>query len=226
MATAPIGLFDSFDNLDQISAEDIASWLKPIPQLIRLENYLANKILYPQAFPLTEHDMQIDLAILREALKINYALTDATNDPKQNTFLGNNSFLNITLRKMLIPARFLNFIPDLASLTQVFVDALLLNRKKEDWFQDLWSVVLTDSADEVVGSVLLPQFEDKNGVINLSVRGKNYQLRCGGLMVLPCATDRCEIAYKLQKGKMLGKSESAVEVAGGKLGLMIDGRGI
>lgn len=220
------GLFDSFDNLDQISAEAIASWLKPVPQLIQLENYLANKILYPQTLPLTEHDMQIDLAILREALKMSKAFADAINGPQKNTFLGDNSFLNTTLRKVLIPARFLNFVPNLTTLTGVFIDALLLNRKKEDWFQDLWTVVLTDSAEEVVGSVLLPQFEDKNGIMNFSIHDKNYQLRSGGLMMLPCSTDRCEIAYKLQKGKILGKKESAVEVSGGKLGLMIDGRNI
>lgn len=216
------GLFSSFDNLDQISPEAIASWLKLAPELRSLENYLADKILYPQALPLTEQDMQIDLAILREALKMNAPKLGE----KSNALLGGNPFINITLRKILIPTRFLNFVPDLASLVCVFIDALLLNRKKEDWFQDLWTIVLTDDIDEIVGSILLPQFDGREGLMDLKLMGKNYKIHPGNLMVIPCPKDRCEIAYKLQKGKILGKEESAIEVYGGKLGLVVDGRGV
>jgi len=212
-----IGLFSSFDNLDQILPEAIASWLKPVPSLSQLENYLANRILYPQAFPLTEQDMRIDLSILREALKMSTTF-------KTNALLGNSPFLNITMRKILIPVKFLNLVPNLLSLTFVFIDALLLNRKKEDWFQDLWTIVLTDDIDEVVGSLLLPQFDDSSGVMNLKLSGGNYEIRAGGLMVIPCPKDRCEIAYSLKKGKILGHQENAIEVYGGKLGLVIDGR--
>lgn len=215
------GLFSSFDNLDQISPEAIASWLKLAPEIISLENYLANKILYPRALPLTEHDMQIDLAILREALKLN---APKQGDQKQDALLGGNPFLNTTLRKILIPARFLQFVPDLISLVCVFIDALLINRRREDWFQDLWVIVLTGDIDETVGSILLPQFEDSGGVLDLRLLDKNYRIRPGNLMVIPCPKDRCEIAYKLQKGKILGKADSAIEIYGGKLGLLIDGR--
>lgn len=222
MLLASIGLFDSFDNLDQISAEAVSSWLKPVPQLTQLENYLANKILYPQSLPLTKQDMQIDLAILREALKMNVP----KESQKLNALLGDNPFLNITLRKILIPARFLEFVPDLATLTTIFIDALLLNRTKEDWFQDIWTLVLTNTSDEIVGSVLMPQFEDKNGLMQCTLQGKNYEISPGNLRVLSCSTERCEIRYKLQKGKIFGKDESAIEVYGGKLGLVIDGRNI
>jgi len=215
------GLFDSFDNLDQIPIENIASWLKPVPNLIQLENNLANKILYPQTLPLTESDMKIDLAILREALRIN---GPKLNLGKNNPLLGDNPFLNITLRKILIPQRFLTFVPDLIAITWAFVDALLLNRRKEDFFWDLWTVVLTDDADEIVGSILLPQFIGEGSVMELKLLNKNYKIRPGSLTVIPCPKDRCEIAYKFNQGKILGKEENAVEIYGGKLGLMIDGR--
>lgn len=210
------GLFDSFDNLDQIPVEAIAFWLKPTPQLNLLENCLANRILYPQALPLTEHDMRIDLAILREAIKI--------NSPKTNALLGSNPFLNVILRKVLIPAKFLNFVPSLTSLAWLFIDALLLNRERKDYFQDLWTIVLTDDIDEIVGTCLLTQFEDNAGVMNLRLLGKNYEIRAGSLTIIPCPKDRCEIAYNLRRGKVLGKTENAIEVYGGRLGLMIDGR--
>lgn len=215
------GLFDSFDNLDQIPIENISSWLKVVPNLIQLENYLANKILYPQTLPLTETDMKIDLAILREALRIN---GPKLNLGKNNPLLGDNPFLNITLRKILIPQRFLTFVPGLISITWAFVDGLLLNRRKEDFFWDLWTVVLTDDTDEIVGSILLPQFIGESGVMELSLSSKTYKIRPGSLTVIPCPKDRCEIAYKFNQGKILGKEENAVEIYGGKLGLMIDGR--
>ncbi len=216
-------LFDSFDNLDQIPTEAIVSWIKPVPDLNQLENYLANRILYPQTLPISEQDMKLDLSILREALKINGPKNVSR---EKNALLGDNPFINVTLRKVIIPAKFLNFVPDIKKLAFVFIDALLLNRQKQDWFQDLWKVVLTDDSDEMVGSVLLPQFEDSGGIMNLRLQNKNYQIRPGNLVVIPCPQDRCEIAYRLQKGKVLGKAESAIEIYGGKLGLVIDGRSV
>lgn len=215
---APLGLLDSFDNLDQINISDIASWIKPVPNEIQLENYLANRILYPQSIPLTEFEMKIDLAILREALKLNGPKS------KPNSMLGDNPFLNITLRKILIPQRFLYFVPDLVALTWSFVDGLLLGRDKKDFFWDLWTVVLVDDSDEIVGSVLLPQFDNNSGVMELNLLNKKYKINQGSLIILPCPKDRCEISYKFNQGKILGKVENAVEIYGGKLGLMIDGR--
>ncbi len=222
MARLP-GLLDSFDNLDQITPEDIASWLKPVPDYKLLENYLANKILYPQTRSINEYDMQIDLAILREVLKKNSPKLAA---PKTNSLLGDNPFINTTLRKILIPAELLYFVPNLLSLVQVFIDAFLSKRQRRDYFQDLWTLVLTGDVDEIVGSVLLPQFDGSGGVMDFRIQNKNYQIRQNNLMLVPCPKDRCEIAYKLQKGKLLGRQENAFEVYGGKLGLVIDGRGI
>lgn len=217
---SPAGLFDSFDNLDQISIEAIASRLKPVPQLTALENYVANRILYPQIMAQTQYDMMVDLAILREALKLN----GPKQSQKNNALLGGNPFLNTTLRKILIPSRFLDFVPNLAVLTEVFIEAFLLNRKKEDWFSDVWTAVLTDGSEEIVGTVLLPQFANPQAVMDLKIGGKNYQLHAGTSILVPCPKDRCEIAYKLQNGQCLGKQESAVEVYGGKLGLVVMGR--
>ena len=215
------GIFDSFDNLDQIQIENIARWLKPQPQAIFLENYLAQRILYPQTIPMTENDLQTDLAILREALRL-----FSPRDKKANSLLGDNPFLNMTLRKILIPSRFLNFTADLTALTWVFVDGLLLDRKKEDFFEDLWTVVLTGEIDEVIGSVLLPQFKNKDSSLQLTVLDKTYQIRAGTLIVIPCPKSRCQAQFKFKQGRILGKEELAVEVYGGKLGLMVDGRQI
>lgn len=66
-----VGFFESFDNLDLIPVEEIAKKLKIRSQLIELENFVANRILYPQAIPTTSIDMETDILILDIALKIN-----------------------------------------------------------------------------------------------------------------------------------------------------------
>ncbi len=215
------GLFDSFDNLDQIDIGLVASWLKSPPTPIQLENYLANRILYPQTVPVTKFDMEIDLAILREALRIN----GPKSNQEKSSLLGNNPFLNTTLRKIIIPESFLLYVSNLVNLAWAFVDGLLLSRQgRNDWFEDLWTVVVAGDSDEVVGSVLLPQFDSLDDFMDFSLLDKNYKIKAGSLTILSCPKDRCEISYKFSKGKVLGKKESAVEVYGGKLGLMIDGR--
>lgn len=206
-----IGLFDSFDNLDLINVDSLMPWLKNSPSAIQLENYLANKILYPNTLPLTECDMKIDLAILRAAISI--------IGPKSNPYL------NVTSRKVIIPERFLRYVSDLISLTWAFVDGLLLNHKREDWFRDFWTVVLSSDSEKIVGSILLPEFGSPADSMNISISGKDYQIGQGSLIIIPCQNTHCEIAYKFSEGRLLGKKESAVEVYGGTLGLIIDGRG-
>lgn len=201
------GLFDSFDNLDQINVESVAGWLKTPIRLTQLENYLANRILYPRTLPMNAVDMDIDLSILREALKLTF-----------------NPFLNTGLRKILIPAGFLDFIGDLTKLAWAFVDALPIDPKKKDWFEDLWSIILTGDTDEVVGSLILPEFGGSSGEIQIYISGKSYSVKAGSLMVIKCPINRCDLAYKLKQGHLLGKSENSLQVSGGKLGIMIDAR--
>lgn len=213
-----IGLFDSFDNLDQIKVEDIAAWLKTPLQQHQLENYLANRILYPQTLPMNAFDMEIDLAILREALKL------TLNQTKQNNFLADSPFLSMTLRKILIPSRFLNAIGDLKKLTWAFVDALPIDLKRKDWFEDLWSIVLTNDIDETAGTLILPEFAGSSGEIEVNIMGHSYKVKVGSLLIIPCLKDKCEASYKLKQGKLLGKSENSLQVSGGRLGIMIDAR--
>lgn len=213
------GLFDSFDNLDAISADSLIPYLKNAPTSVQLENYLANRILYPTTLPLTDLDMKIDLAILREALRI--------NGPKQsqvgNSLLGDNPFLNITLSKIIIPVRFLYYVGNLVSLTWAFVDGLLLNRRKQE-FGDLWTVDLAGDFDEIVGSILLPQFAGLGDRMIISLQGRDYTIQAGSLTYVACPKQKCQISYKFDKGKILGKKSNTVEVYGGRMGLMIDGR--
>ncbi len=138
------GLFDYFDNMDQIPLNLIIRWLKHAPTQIQLENFIANRILYSQTVSQTPSEIEIDLAILREAIRINVPKNMQTKD----FLLGNNTFLNMNLRKIMIPADFERYVPDMQSLAAIFVDALLVERPKSDVFEDLWTIVLNDDVDE------------------------------------------------------------------------------
>ena len=69
------GIFEKFKDLEQIPIDDISRWLKPQPEYF-LENFIANRLLYPQVLPLTIQDLEIELAILKEVVK---------RDPKHKT---------------------------------------------------------------------------------------------------------------------------------------------
>lgn len=216
----PKGLFDSFDNLDKIQPQDIASWLNPPPPAIYLENYLANKLLYPQTLPLSNQDLKIELAILKEALKIN----SPQPNKEINPFLGESPFINLNLKKILIPSHFLNFVPDLTTIVLVFIDGLLLGRKNEDRYEDIWTILVTGDLDEVVGSVILPRFEKQSGELQAELLGKSYIINAGTLSVVPCIKQKCQVLLKSKQAKILGKNDLLIEVYGGRLGVVVDGR--
>lgn len=198
-----IGLFDDFKDLDQIPVDDITRWIKPTPNLIVLQNSVANRILYPQAIPVTQQEMEIDLALLREALK------------RDSRFILANS------RKIIIPQDFILRISDLKMLTWVFIDAYLLDKKGGSTPQ-VWTVIKRSQRDQVIGSIILPDL--KGGELSLNVAGKVTVVKKGGLTLIPCSSDKCQIEFKIIGGQIFGMKEGKVEVYGGNLGLMVDTR--
>lgn len=214
------GLFDSFDNLDQVPLDLISRWISPKPSKVQLENYIANKILYPQTLPISPFEMQIDLAILREVLRINSPQLTLSKE----SLLGNNAFLNISLRKIMIPDKFLKYVPSMQTLVWVFIDGLLLGKMRKDLYEDVWTVVISDDVDEIVGSLVMPRIDSKDAKIEISVGGANFKIKPGTLIVIPCGYQRCPLIYKFQGASALGKSEGEVEVYGGKLGVVVDAR--
>lgn len=210
-----------FDNLDEIDIATLTNWLKPIPDLTLLENHLAHRILYPDVIPVTAAEVQYDLAILREAIR-NY--TFATKDEQLNPLLGNNSFYNFTLRKIMIPKTFLTYSGNLENLILVFADVLLVSIEKKDWFEDFWTIVLTSDVDEVLGSLLIPQFEKNGNLLKAKVSDKSYDVNKGEFVVIPCGLPRSKVTYEIDAGKLLDRQSNSVEISGGRVGIVVDGR--
>lgn len=203
------GIFDLFDNLESIPIEDIARWIKPVPNPIALENFVANRILYPQALALSLQDMSIDMAILREGLS------------------RNRIFFDEKTHKIIIPESFNNRAPSLAQLAWVFIDAYLIGWVPKNPGQNIFTVLLrSDDRDQPIGSVILPEFSNGQGVVDITVNDKKFQVKQGGLTAIPCNLNHCIINYQVTQGNILGVPEGSIQIAGGLLGVIVDGRGI
>lgn len=209
-----IGIFDYFDNLDTIPFENISRWLKTPVNQIALENFLANRMIYPQTVPASSLDMEIDLAILREALRHGGIKPPLTSD----------SFINTTARKILIPSIFVQAVPDLVQLVWVFIDAFLLGRHKTTLAEDLWTIVLAGPINETLGTVIIPDLVSKDSKLNITIEGQTINTKQGGLVVIPCIKNRCHLQFKVTEGRILGLEEGVAEVYGGKVGVILDTR--
>ena len=163
------GVFDIFDELDLIPIDKICAWIKPAPDNTYIGNYLANRILYPQAIPVSKADLVIEEAILREAIKA------------QPTFFDKLG------KKIVIPVEFAQRLPNLSSLVLIFADSLNPSENMQ--------VVLEDKGKrEVVGTMIIPRFEWKSK-LEFSVDSKKFQLRQGEVLVIPCSKSRCHLNF-------------------------------
>lgn len=193
------GIFDAFDDLDKIPAEDVAEWLTSDLRQEYLENYIANRIIYPQVAPVSEKDIDIDLGLLREILK--------------NTSL----FYKPQEKKIYIPDIFVSRLPILSKLVWSFIDSYHP--------KGITTLVLTgETKDEVVGTCIAPSLSGQNGHLEIKLENKNYRIKLGSLTILPCTLSHCHINFQSKSAKIMGKNEITFEVLGGKLGIVLDGR--
>lgn len=207
----PSGIFDLYKDLDQIDTEEITKWISPAygwkgptPDSIFLENYTANRSLYPRSVSMTKEDMVIEMAILREALK------------------KDKSYINTALKKIFIPQVLPERFDNLPSLVWAFIDAYLYDLGDEAL--GVWTVILkSDDKDESVGSVIVPQL-GQSASLAVEVEGKKATVKSGSLVAIPCLKSKCTISFKSTEGKLLGQQSGGVEIHGGKAGIILDGR--
>lgn len=62
------GVFSLFKDLDKIPVADITRWIGDKSHIKLIENFIGNRVIYPQTIAFTREDIEIDFAILREAL--------------------------------------------------------------------------------------------------------------------------------------------------------------
>lgn len=158
------GVFDQFADLDKVFAEDINKWLRIKIEQHTLDNFIANRIFYPQTIPMTPQEMEIDIAILKEAIK-----------------RGGKKFYNLSDNKIVIPQEFvLRFFPT-HRLVAAFIDGL-------DDLKEITQVYLQQAGSKkLFGSIYIPsQLTDQNPVV-IKIDNQKYPLKLNTLTLLPIA---------------------------------------
>ncbi|MBI3486312.1 hypothetical protein HY025_05245 [Candidatus Daviesbacteria bacterium] len=163
------GVFEQFKSLEKLPLEEINRWLKIKLDVYKISNYLANRVFYPQTIPATTQDMELDLAILRVAIKQNPA-----------------KFYDSINKKVAIPFEFsLRFHP-LTSLVACFIDSIHL--------KELTEVFLSSSGNrKLICSVCIPVTLPKQTPITVSINQQNYKLKLNTLTLLPIKEKKLQV---------------------------------
>lgn len=194
-------VFDAFPNIEDISINNVAVSMGKTIGIQLLENQIGNKILYPQTVPVTAKELTLELAILKEAIR-----------------LAPDSYYNPNLKKIFIPEQFLVSFPSPVLLAGVFIDVFLP--------RDITYICIKSDKGLIgcLGSVIRPELVTKGGVINFNVLGKSYKLKIGGSYHLPINQSRADIKFESPNAKLLGEHDLSTEVFGGEVGIIVDTR--
>lgn len=125
------GVFEQFPDLDKVPGQNLLSWMQVKVDKHALVNILGNRILYPQTIAINKSEMEIDLAILREAVKQKPALV---YEPQTN--------------KLYIPELFLQRFPPPVRLAGVIIEAISP--------KGLIQIYLKSKKAKLIGSLISP----------------------------------------------------------------------
>ncbi len=128
------GVFDRFADLDKVNAQDLAKWLKSKGEVSFLENFLGNKLLYPQTVSVKKTDFNIDVAIFLEAVR-----------------LSPGSLYDQKGKKIIIPVDIVKRFPPLTILVDSLIHVLSLPEGQTTVF-----LKTEDKKLEILGTVVRP----------------------------------------------------------------------
>lgn len=169
--------FEVFQTLDleNLDPQLVSKWIKFQIEKIVLENHIANRLLYPQAFPLTKQDMQIDLAIFREVLRKN-------PQPIYDKF-GN---------KIIIDQKLVDRFGSLKRLLMAIMDALPI--------KSLTTIsIKNNSLTSIVGTIVVPQTVFTTKLVPVWLDTQQFNLRVGFLSLL--GSGKKKIKVKIDGGE-------------------------
>lgn len=191
------GIFEKFKALDTISVSEIVSSLNIKGDPHSVENFIGNRVLYPQTVAISASDLELDHKILFEALK------------KQPEIVFDKEGQNVILTE-----EYSSRFPPFIKLVTTIIDAinpeglvgLYLRNQQMNKLGTIISSKLAKSA--------LMEANTKNPTIQINGELKN--LTKGAINLLP---------YKDKNLKLkIGGSE--VAIPGGEMGIFLDLRGI
>lgn len=157
-----IGIYEIYKEAENIPIDNIIRWIHFRIEPHHLENFIANRLLYPQTLPLTSLDFEIDLAILREVIK------------KKPNLLVNSETNKITIPESLI----LRF-NKIELILKCILDVLKIK-----------GVVTVNTKDhkitsDLVGTIYAPSNLPQEDILGVSLNGKKYNLKKGSINIIP-----------------------------------------
>lgn len=194
------GVFSLFKNLEKIAPQSLNHWLKLNENPHYLYNFIGNRILYSGVIPISLREVDIDFAILKEAVRLNKQLfyfdSGIQNQPGD--------------KKIVIPEEFVNRFPPLERLGASMVEALT-----PSGIVAIYVKPSTASGKnlELVGSVIAPTLLSTEGAPQILINNNPVKVNLGTMVVFPFE-DR-HLRVKID-------SLDEILISGGKLGLIID----
>lgn len=164
-----VGVFSNFKDLEKLTADDLNRWLKYKENPFYLENFIGNRILYPQVIPISLRDLEIDLAILREYIRLH---------PE--------SIYNPNSKKMMIQEELEIRFPPLAKLVAAILDVIMLEGATPITIKRL------SGAIDVVGTIIAhtPQSQ---GFTEVKINGQSLALEINTITILPSKEERVTV---------------------------------
>lgn len=195
------GLADYFAEFEEINTNDLQQWLSVQGDRVIFENRFANRLLYPQIIPQTAKDLSFDFIVLREIIKQNMTKLYHKN-----------------LKRVDIPEQFLAYFPDLQKLVRVFIDAVEPIGITTFWLKS------DQYGSKNLGTVIRPDNLQVGGFVTIGLKGQQYQIKTGSLVIIPVPESRVDITFTAQRATLMGKKICMAQVVTGNLGLIVDAR--
>ncbi len=168
--TVLTGVFAELPGIENISGDSIQNRLKAPFVSHALENYVANRMLYPQTVSVTEEDKLIDSAILQEYLILNPAF-----------------FYNPLSHKLVIPLDLINRFQTPAELMTIFISLIS--------FEGVVPVFIRDEGISIKaeGSIFVTSVPKENEKVPISINGMLYEVEVNKICQFPVADQHTRI---------------------------------
>lgn len=191
------GIFEKFKALDSIPVSEIISSLNIKGDPHAVENFIGNRLLYPQTVAITASDLELDHKILFEALK------------KQPDIIFDKGGQNVILTD-----EYTSRFPPFIKLVTTIIDAINPEGLVGLYLKNQQMNKLGTIVSSRLAKTALLEANTKNPTIQINGELKN--LTGGAINLLP---------YK-DKNLKLKVGESEVIIPGGEMGIFLDLRGV
>lgn len=167
----PAFIFANLNIQDDSLAQKIAELVKPKLDLSAVENYISNKKLYPQSVPSTKLELNIDLHLLKEFLRLH---PDAVYNGAKRTLVFDLSLIN----------RF----GDLKKITLLTLEAI-------STLDPITQILVRDDQNnlKLVGSLIKPKITPNIQKLDIKLGGKSLNLTLGKVFLIPIKMQNIEV---------------------------------